>query len=75
MNNLIPVEGKPNLYRDLNSGAIVNNDNLAYKQHLQHVKNLENQKTRMEILENKVSQINDDLGEIKSLLKNLIKNS
>jgi len=73
MNNLIPVEGKPNLYRDLNSGAIVNTDNLSYKQHLQHTKSLENQKIRMEILENKVNQINEDLGEIKSLLKNLIK--
>lgn len=73
MNNLIPVEGKPNLYRDLSSGAIVNTDNLSYKQHLQHTKNLENQKIRMEILENRVNQINEDLGEIKSLLKNLIK--
>jgi len=73
MNNLIPVEGKPNLYRDLSSGAIVNTDNLSYKQHLQHTKSLENQKIRMEILENKVNQINEDLGEIKSLLKNLIK--
>jgi len=75
MNNLIPVEGKPNLYRDLNSGAIVNTDNSSYRQHLQHIKNLENQKIRMEILEDKVNQINDDLGEIKSLLKNLIERS
>lgn len=74
MNNLIPVDGKPNLFRDLNSGAIVNNDSSAYKQHLQHIKNLESQKNRMEILENKVNQINEDIGEIKSLLKNLIKN-
>ena len=34
MDNLIPVEGTQNLYRDMSSGAIVSTDNHAYSQYI-----------------------------------------
>ena len=34
MDNLITVEGHPNLFRDKNTGAIINCDSTAYNQYL-----------------------------------------
>lgn len=70
-NNLIPVEGKPNLYRDLSSGAIVNNDRSSYRDHLKHIESIQNDKVRIDTLEQKVDKITDDLSDIKSLLISL----
>jgi hypothetical protein len=68
MKNLIPVEGRPNLYRDKNSGAIVNTDNLSYQQHLKHKKIIQDDKNRIENLEKDVNTIKDDLSQIKNLI-------
>lgn len=70
-NNFIPVEGKPNLYRDLASGAIVNNDRSSYKDHLKHIEDIEQDKMRISILENKVNKMSEDLSDIKNLLISL----
>jgi len=68
MKNLIPVEGRPNLYRDKNSNAIVNTDNLSYQQYLNHKKIIQNDKNRIENLEKNVNTIKDDLSQIKNLI-------
>ena len=65
---MIPVEGHPNLYRDENSGAIINFDNLAYNQYVNSLENRSKQK--MEI-----DNMKKDIEEIKSLLKELINGS
>jgi hypothetical protein len=70
-NKLIPVEGKPNLYRDLSSGAIVNNDRSSYRDHLKHVESIQNDKERIYILEQKVNKMSEDLSDIKNLLISL----
>lgn len=75
MNNLIPVEGRPNLYRDKNSGAIINTDNTAYQQHLKHIQKTQNEQIKMENLENEVESIKNDIMEIKNLLLNLANKS
>jgi hypothetical protein len=62
---MIPVRGNPNLYRDENSGAIVNCDNLAYNEYVNSLQNRENQKKEIVNLKN-------EIGEIKSLLKQLL---
>jgi predicted transcriptional regulator len=53
--NLIPVEGERNLARDLRTNAIINT----------------NEKQRIENLENQISEVKDDLNEIKMLLRRL----
>jgi len=65
---MIPVEGEKNLFRDENSGAIVNCDTFAYSQYIR-MKN-EKKKQREEI-----EKIKDDISEIKSLLMEIINGS
>jgi hypothetical protein len=68
MNNLISVEGHPNLFRDSKTGAIVNCDNSSYNQYLNSVSNRMN--TKMEI-----QNLKDEVSEIKFLLKELLNES
>jgi hypothetical protein len=65
---MIPVEGDKNLFRDENSGAIVNCDTTGYTQYLK-MKG-EKKKQREEI-----EQIKKDIDEIKFLLKELVNGS
>jgi len=65
MEDLISVEGHPNLFRDQKTGAIINCDNTSYKQYLNSISNRMNTKKEIENLKN-------DVEEIKSLLKELI---
>lgn len=62
---MIPVKGHPNLYRDENSGAIINCDNTAYNQYVNSLNNRVNQKQE-------IDQIKTDINEIKSLLMELL---
>lgn len=65
---MIPVEGHKHLFRDENSGAIVNCDTLGYSQYVR-IKS-EKQKQKEEI-----DQIKSDIEEIKSLLKEIVNGS
>jgi hypothetical protein len=65
MEDLISVEGHPNLFRDQKTGAIVNCDNVAYKQYLNSISNRMNTKKEIENLKGEVE-------EIKFLLKELL---
>lgn len=67
-NDLIPVEGHSNLFRDRNTGAILNKDKSAY---LNYVR-LKEQKQREK---NEIDEIKKDIEEIKSLLKEFINGS
>ena len=65
---MIQVEGEKNLFRDENSGAIVNCDTFAYSQYIR-MKN-EKKKQREEI-----DKIKEDISEIKNLLREFINGS
>jgi hypothetical protein len=65
---MIRVKGHTNLYRDENSGAIINCDSVAYDQYLNIVNNRESQKRELDM-------IKQDITEIKSLLKELLNES
>tara|TARA_Y100001968_G_scaffold73751_1_gene65189 strand:- start:11 stop:211 length:201 start_codon:yes stop_codon:yes gene_type:complete len=58
---MIPVEGHKNLFRDEDSGAIINHDNQGYRQYLQ----LKNKKLTEE---EEIKRLRSDIDEIKSLL-------
>jgi hypothetical protein len=62
---MIRVEGQKNLYRDENSGAIINCDTTAYNNHVNMLQQRELQKSEIDRMKN-------DIDEIKSLLKELI---
>lgn len=65
---MIPVKGFPNLYRDENSGAILNVDNQSYNQYM-------NSKNNREIQKYEIEQMKKDIDEIKFLLKEIINGS
>ncbi len=66
MKNLVKVKDHPHLYRDENSGAIINYDTIGYNQRL---KKIEKQKSDREELD----EMKKDIEEIKSLLKDFLK--
>jgi hypothetical protein len=65
---MIRVKGYQNLYRDENSGAIVNCDSIAYNQYLSTIHNRDSQKKE-------IDKMKQDIDEIKTLLKELINGS
>lgn len=65
---MIPIEGHKNLYRDENTGAILNADNIEYNNYLK----LRDEKLKQK---NEIDNLKKELSEIKSLLKELINGS
>ena len=65
---MIPVEGHKNLYRDENSGAIVNCDTIGYSQYVKMKSEKQKQKED-------IDQIKIDIEEIKFLLRDIIHGS
>lgn len=63
--NLIPVDGHKNLYRDRNTGAIVNCNTFEYDQYVK----MKNAKLKEK---EEINQIKQDIDEIKSLLKEFL---
>jgi hypothetical protein len=66
---LARVEGHLNLYKDENTGAVINLDNTAYNQYMQSKKNKEN---RRKTQQQEIDNLKNEVGEIKSLLMELI---
>ena len=62
--DLIPVEGHTNLYRDRETGAIVNTDTSGYSHYMRMKKRRQTEREELDILKK-------DIEEIKSLLKEL----
>ena len=63
---MIPVEGHKNLYRDEDSGAIINNDSLGYSQYKKMKSSKMNERAELD-------RMKSDIEEIKSLLKEIVK--
>lgn len=66
--NKAKVEGHENLYRDLNTGAIVNQNKEEYQAYIANRKKLLSDKERIDGLETKVDNLTDDINDIKNLL-------
>jgi hypothetical protein len=68
----VQIKSNKNLYRDLESGAILNTDReqlkTYYAERDQKIKELQEKQS----LENKVNKLEDDMSEIKDLLRQLV---
>ena len=62
---MIRVQGHKHLYRDENSGAIVNNDSQGYSQYISMRDKRKNE-------ENELKRLRSDIDEIKLLLKEVL---
>ena len=61
---MIPIEGHSNLFRDENSGAIINCDTTEYNNYITSKQNYLNQKKEIENLKFEISDIKTLLTEI-----------
>ena len=66
MKNLVKVKDHPHLYRDENTGAIINYDTIGYNKRLNKI---ESQKSHKQELD----EMKKDIEEIKDLLKDFLK--
>jgi len=65
MNNLIKVKDHPHLYRDADTGAIINCDDIAYDRYMNRVKRKNSEKEEL-------NNMKKDIEEIKNLLKDFL---
>lgn len=68
MKNLSKVKDYPHLYRDEDTGAILNYDTISYNQRLRKI---EKQKSQKEELD----EMKKDIDEIKTLIKQFLQNN
>ena len=62
---MIPIKDHKHLYRDENSGAVVNTDTVGYQQYKKTKKIKNSQK-------NEIEKLKEDIEEIKNLLKQIV---
>ena len=65
----VKIEGHSNLSKDLDSGAVVNTDKVAYQRYLQSKKNMK----EMQDTVSDINKMKEEMSEIKTLLKELLK--
>lgn len=70
--DLIPVEGREGWFRDPDSNAIVNCNQSEYDNYMAAYKRRETKEKKMTTLQDEVSELKSDIGEIKNLLKSLL---
>jgi triacylglycerol esterase/lipase EstA (alpha/beta hydrolase family) len=71
----VKVEGHNNLVRDTRSNAIINTDKRGYQTYKTLKKTKSSDKIRIDQIESDLSSLKNDIGEIKTLLQNLLKNN
>jgi len=71
----LQVEGNPNLYRDMNSGAIVNGSNNEFQKYLELKEMKLKEISELNELKSQVSEIDQlkgDINEMKDLMKMIL---
>ena len=69
----VKVKGHSDLVRDPVTNAIINTNKSKYEEYISRRELKKNETQKVQDLENELSCIKDDLNEIKSLLKEIIK--
>ena len=72
MSNFIPVEGNADLVRDPNTDQIINTNENAYQQYITRRQKRKSEKEKALTVEQDLANLKNELGEIKSLLKELV---
>ena len=68
---LVPVEGKTELYRDLNTNAIINKNNAEYENYLTQRESKIRKNEKIDIIEKDLELLKNDINEIKFLLQKI----
>ena len=72
MSNLIPVKGDSDLARDPNTDQIINTNRNSYQQYVNRREKRRIEKEKSLNIEDDIANLKSELGEIKSLLKELV---
>ena len=72
MSNLIPVKGDNDLARDPNTDQIINTNRNSYQQYVNRREKRRIEKEKSLNIEDDIANLKSELGEIKSLLKELV---
>ena len=72
MSNYIPVEGNSDLVRDPTTDQIINTNENAYQQYIIRRQKRRSEKEKTLTVEQDLANLKSELGEIKSLLKELV---
>ena len=72
MSNLIPVKGNSDLVRDPDTDQIINTNRNAYQQYVNRREKRKIEKEKSLNIEEDIANLKSELGEIKSLLKELV---
>lgn len=70
--NLLRVLGSENLFRDPNTGAILNTNEQARQEHLRKINQQKRVKDQVGSLEGRMERMENNLNEIQSQLKALL---
>lgn len=69
---LIPVEGERNLFRDPRTNAIINNNSSDYISYIKRKDARLASDCRIQEIEDNISSLKNDIGEIKELLRGIL---
>ncbi len=72
MSKYIQVDGKPELVRDINSGAIVNKNHSAYEQAKRRAAEAQKQRDEIRGATREINTLKCEIHEIKDMLKTLL---
>ena len=72
MSDFIPVKGNSDLVRDPNTDHIINTNKSAYQQYVNRREKRKIEKEKSLNIEEDIANLKSELGEIKSLLKELV---
>ena len=72
---LIPVKDSKSLFRDEETGAILNKDETEYLTYIENRKKLLSDKERINNLENQLTDVRSDIIDIKNMLLKVLKDS
>jgi len=71
----VQIENRKGLYRDIESGAIINIDKEEFRTYQAEVEMKQKENEKNLKIENKVNQLENDVSEIKDLLRQLVAKS
>ena len=67
----VMVDGHPSLYRDIESGAIVNDNTYEYESYMKSYQMRQNKSHKIDSIENELQDLKSELNDIKNLLLKL----
>ena len=73
MSEFVKVEGHNNLLRDVNSNAIINNNQTEYQLYMKRIKAREKQGDQLRNACKEINNLKSELREIKQMIKEIIK--